>query len=41
MGVQVTVMDYFMHHYFIPYYKFLAIFNLVPQIRVTYDKALR
>jgi len=37
-GITITVMDFVMHHYLIPYYKLLAIFNLVPQIRIRYDQ---
>jgi hypothetical protein len=39
-GIKITVMDFVMHHYFIPYYKLLAIFGLVPQTKIRYDQAI-
>ena len=37
-GITLTVKDYVMVYYLIPYYKFLSIFGLVPQIRITFDQ---
>ncbi len=38
--IPITVMDFVMHYYFIPYYKFLAIFGMVPQVRIRYNQVM-